>query len=77
MAMVPFNTISGECTNNLNHAVTIIGYGTTEDGTKYWLVKNSWGESWGENGYMRIQRDVDAPEGLCGIAIDASYPVVA
>jgi C1A family cysteine protease len=67
----------GECETSLNHAVTVIGYGTTEDGTKYWLVKNSWGESWGEGGYMRIQRDVGAPEGLCGIANLASYPVIA
>jgi hypothetical protein len=59
--------------NNLNHVVTAIGYGTTEDGTKYWLVKNSWGES----GYMRIQREVDTPEGLCGFAKEASYPVIA
>ncbi|XWS18489.1 hypothetical protein CRYUN_Cryun32bG0048100 [Craigia yunnanensis] len=64
---------SGDCGNTLSHAVTIIGYGTSEDGTKYWLIKNSWGQSWGENGYMRIQRDV-APEGLCGLAKKASYP---
>jgi C1A family cysteine protease len=68
---------SGECKTSLNHAVTVIGYGTTEDGTKYWLVKNSWGETWGESGYIRIQRDVGAPEGLCGIAKQASYPVIA
>ncbi|KAK4354568.1 hypothetical protein RND71_026762 [Anisodus tanguticus] len=37
-------------------------------------VKNSWGTSWGENGYIRMQRNVDAEEGLCGIAMQASYP---
>ncbi|KAH0922761.1 hypothetical protein HID58_022779, partial [Brassica napus] len=54
----------GECGTEMSHAVAIVGYGISEEGTKYWLVKNSWGESWGENGYMRIKRDVDAPEGI-------------
>lgn len=66
---------TGECETKVNHAVTIVGYGTSEDGTKYWLIKNSWGENWGENGYMRIKRDVDAPQGLCGIATKPSYPI--
>lgn len=65
---------TGECGTELDHGVTAVGYGKTSDGTKYWLVKNSWGSSWGENGYIRMQRDVDAPEGLCGIAMQASYP---
>ncbi|KFK31525.1 hypothetical protein AALP_AA6G123900 [Arabis alpina] len=65
----------GECGTQLNHAVTIIGYGTSEEGTKYWLAKNSWGESWGENGYMRIKRDVTDPQGMCGLAILALYPL--
>ncbi|KAM0961237.1 hypothetical protein ACFX13_020969 [Malus domestica] len=64
------------CGTNLNHAVTIIGYGTTEDDTPYWLIKNSWGTSWGENGYMKILRYADAPEGVCGLAMDASYPIM-
>ncbi|XP_028120248.1 senescence-specific cysteine protease SAG12-like [Camellia sinensis] len=57
---------AGPCGTHLDHAVTIIGYGTTTDGTNYWLVKNSWGSSWGENGYMKIDRDAVA-EGRCGI----------
>ncbi|XP_038711432.1 senescence-specific cysteine protease SAG39-like [Tripterygium wilfordii] len=67
---------TGECSTHLSHAVTAVGYGTSDDGTKFWLIKNSWGESWGENGYMKIQRDVDNPEGLCGLAKNPSYPVV-
>ncbi|XP_060193138.1 senescence-specific cysteine protease SAG39-like isoform X2 [Lycium barbarum] len=65
---------TGECGTELDHGVTAVGYGKASDETKYWLVKNSWGTSWGENGYIRMQRDVDAEEGLCGIAMQASYP---
>lgn len=65
-----------DCGTQLNHAILIVGYGTTEDGLKYWLIKNSWGESWGENGFMRIQRDAASREGLCGIAKQASYPTL-
>jgi C1A family cysteine protease len=58
----------------LDHGVTAVGYGETSDGTKYWLVKNSWGTSWGEERYIRMQRDTEAKEGLCGKAMDSSYP---
>ncbi|EAY80530.1 hypothetical protein OsI_35710 [Oryza sativa Indica Group] len=67
---------TGECGTDLDHGVAAVGYGITRDGTKYWIVKNSWGEDWGERGYIRMQRGVSSDSnGLCGIAMEASYPV--
>ncbi|XP_031131291.1 ervatamin-B-like [Ipomoea triloba] len=64
---------SGDCGSGQSHAVTIIGYGTSDDGRDYWLVKNSWGTDWGENGYMKMARGISA-DGVCGINLAASYP---
>ncbi|CAN1810446.1 Senescence-specific cysteine protease SAG12 [Linum perenne] len=61
----------GSCGTDLDHAVTAVGYGK-----EYWVLKNSWGADWGENGYMRIQKDGGLKEGLCGLAMEASYPTV-
>lgn len=58
------------------HFVTIVGYGTSDDGLDYWLIKNSWGTDWGEDGYMRFLRGTDEKEGLCLIATEAAYPIV-
>ncbi|KAF0895301.1 hypothetical protein E2562_008611 [Oryza meyeriana var. granulata] len=67
---------TGECGTDLDHGVAAVGYGITRDGTKYWIVKNSWGEDWGERGYIRMQRGVSSgSNGLCGIAMEASYPI--
>ncbi|KAF8075613.1 hypothetical protein N665_1076s0006 [Sinapis alba] len=64
-----------DCGIAVTHAVTIVGYGTSPEGVKYWLAKNSWGSSWGENGYIRLRRDVEWPQGMCGLAQYGSYPV--
>ena len=65
---------TGACGTSLDHDVTAVGYGVSNDRTKYWLVKNSRRTQWGEEGYIRMQRDVAAQEGLCGIAMQASNP---
>jgi len=45
---------------NINHVVSIVGFGTTSTGTQYWIARNSWGQYWGENGWFRIIRGKDA-----------------
>ncbi len=64
------------CGTNLDHGVLIVGYGE-EEGQMYWLVKNSWSASWGDQGYVKILRtDSENDPGVCGIAMQPSYPVV-
>lgn len=67
---------SSSCGTNLDHGVLIVGYGT-ENGQDYWLVKNSWGTSWGMDGYVKIARSSSTNDaGICGIAMDPSFPSV-
>jgi len=67
---------SDSCGTNLDHGVLIVGYGE-EDGIKYWLVKNSWGASWGDDGYIKIERSESSNDpGICGISMQPSFPIV-
>lgn len=60
---------SGDCTDGLNHSVTLVGYGS-DSGTDFWIVKNSWGTYWGEDGYMRLPKSTtQGDEGKCGILL--------
>lgn len=66
-----------DCGTQLDHGVLVVGYGEdTELDMKYWIIKNSWGNQWGENGYIRIQRDIEDNRGLCGLAMAPSIPIV-
>jgi len=69
--------ISKGCGTNLDHGVLVVGYGTDATLGDYWKLKNSWGGSWGEEGYFRVARDttVSGP-GMCGLQSEPSYPTV-
>ncbi|XP_038698899.1 thiol protease aleurain-like [Tripterygium wilfordii] len=61
----------GSTPMDVNHAVVAVGYGV-EDGVPYWIIKNSWGAEWGENGYFKMEMG----KNMCGIATCASYPII-
>jgi C1A family cysteine protease len=62
--------ITGKCGTNTDHGVLLVGYGT-DGGNDYWKVKNSWGESWGESGFVRLVQG----KNQCGINSGPNYPV--
>ncbi|KAL5987767.1 putative cysteine protease rd21b [Asimina triloba] len=64
---------TGTCGTELDHGVVAVGYGT-ENGKDYCIVRNSWGDRWGEEGSVRMERNIAAKTGKCGIAMEAFYP---
>jgi C1A family cysteine protease len=60
-----------KCGNTLDHGVLAVGYGE-ENGVEYFLVKNSWGPSWGDKGFVKIGATDD---NVCGILSAASFPM--
>jgi cathepsin L len=67
---------STTCGTSLDHAVEIVGYGS-ENGVDYWIVRNSWSNSWGEQGYFRVKKTSSTNDiGICGVAAEPSFLVV-
>ncbi|XP_014460387.2 procathepsin L [Alligator mississippiensis] len=63
------------CSQTVSHAMLAVGYGTTQEDGKskdYWILKNSWSERWGEQGYIRLWKG----DNHCGVANQASFPVL-
>jgi len=60
---------STACLSEINHGVTAVGWGIDNAGTYFWIVRNSWGTSWGENGYIRIDANdhMAGESGICGV----------
>merc|ERR1712048_369019 len=63
---------SESCGTNLDHGVLAVGYNTGEG---YWIVKNSWGTTWGEKGYIRLGMTSSSSHGICGLLQQPSYPI--
>jgi len=63
------------CGTDVGHAILVVGYGQDDEGKQYFIVKNSWGTDWGEDGYAKIANSQFGHEaGICGIFTEGFYP---
>lgn len=71
---------SNNCGTNVDHAMTIVGYGVERryGNLEYWKIKGTWGDSWGEDGYIRVCRNCgkNGRTGECGVTVEAVFPIV-
>ncbi len=75
--MYKSGVMTGVCGSELDHGVLMVGYGGGGSGGLWYKLKNSWGVSWGEEGYIRIGRGAEyGSEGQCGVLLEGSYPVL-
>ena len=62
---------SSACGTKLDHAVLVVGWGTESD-QDYWLVKNSWNTTWGDQGYVKLA--IEEGKGICGVQMQPLFP---
>jgi cathepsin L len=71
-----FDPGSGGCAGQVNHAMLVVAYGVDEPSAHhegpFWIIKNSWSRHWGNDGYVKVPRNVN----MCGIALTPSFPLV-
>jgi cathepsin F len=66
--------LSSKCGHSLDHCVELVGYGVDNStNIAFWSIRNSWGKSWGEDGYIRVERDKD---NLCGVASEVTVAII-
>uniref|UniRef100_A0A1J3GTN5 Putative cysteine proteinase n=1 Tax=Noccaea caerulescens TaxID=107243 RepID=A0A1J3GTN5_NOCCA len=76
MKLYKSGVFTGPCDNWYgNHNVLVVGYGSSSSGQDYWIIRNSWGSDWGEDGYIKLERNFHNSTGNCAVAVRPVYPI--